>query len=329
MIEPVHAVFDFWSMYQEVSTRRRKKGPFYPGWDLTYELLNEMMRRNQAKATHITSIQEQRQAMDSAVGFLPEVLRVKSRPGTVGGIAGRWFTPRFGFNESKGKGLTVLYLHGGGYVFYPSHHDNLISACTHAARSRVFVPDYRLAPEHPFPAQAEDALATYRGMLESGIDPQKIIVMGDSAGGNLAAVLLLKLRDLGEPLPRAAVLLCPWVDLTCRRPSLFENWEYDWVAGGNAAELANWYLQGHDPKDPLASPIFADLHGLPPLYIQAGTAEILRDQIVEFAEKAHRHGTPATLDLFPRMNHVFQAFGMLLHESRLAMRKIRKFIEEI
>lgn len=324
MTNPVSEIIHYLSAVNRVVIRRARHGPYYPGWSLPFEVITEVLRQSQeAAAKH--DVETQRKMMNGAVAFSPEQMRMRVHKTILNGVPGHWFIPRAGFRPDR----TVLYLHGGGYAFYVRHHANLISAVARAARARLFALDYRLAPEHPYPAQIEDALTAYQGLLANGILPENILLSGDSSGGNLSIVLLLHMREFGLPLPRAVVLICPWVDMADTRPSLGENIDFDWIATHNVYSFVEWYLQGHDPLDPLISPVNADLSGLPPIYVQAGGAEILRDQVVAFVETARQHGVDISLDIFPGMNHIFQAFGDLLPQSRDALRRIRAFVDQI
>lgn len=186
----------------------------------------------------------------------------------------QWATP-----AGADPGKVLVYFHGGGYSFCSvNSHRKVVGHLAKAAGCRALNVGYRLAPEHPYPAVVTDALAAYQWLLAQGTDPRKVAVGGDSAGGGLAAALLLKLRGEGLPQPAAGVLLSPWVDLAMAGDSLTTR------AGLDARQTAagtTWcgdlYLSGHDPRDPYASPLYGDLIGLPPLYIQAGDCNILVD----------------------------------------------------
>lgn len=230
--------------------------------------------------------------------------------------------------KSGAKNITVLYLHGGGYAYYSKSHENLIALVTLAAKSNTFALDYRLIPEHPFPAQLEDALGAYRWLLDTGTKPEKLVIMGDSAGGNLTLALLLTLRDSKLPLPALGICIAPWTDVENSGKSLKENERYDWVEKRMTLQWADWLCQGSDPSNPILSPINADLRGLPPIYIQAGDAEILYDMIKSFADKAQAQAANVRLDVWRFMNHDFQAFGDILSESKEALKRIGQVIEE-
>jgi monoterpene epsilon-lactone hydrolase len=221
----------------------------------------------------------------------------------------------------------VLYLHGGGYVIgSPRSHRHVAAACAAASGIAGLLPDYRLAPEHPFPAAVEDATAAYGWLLDRGIAPGRIVVAGDSAGGGLTVATLLALRDAGRPLPAAGVCISPWVDLTCSLPSYTTRAANDpIVTREGVAEMARAYLAGSDAKAPLASPLHADLRGLPPLLIQVGRDEVLLDDSVQLAAQAKAAGVDAALEVWDDMIHVWHWFLPMLDEAERAVARIGDF----
>ena len=228
-------------------------------------------------------------------------------------------------------GSAILYLHGGGYtVDSPRTHRHLGAAISAAARAAVYMPDYRLAPEHPFPAAVDDAAAAYRYMLDQGINPARIGIGGDSAGGGLTMALLLSLRDEGLPMPATGFCLSPWVDLTCTAASYRTKLDVDPMVRPDALQtMADHYLQGQDPKRPLASPLFADLKGLPPLLIQVGTAEVLYDEAIALDRAARAAGVETTLEVWDDMIHVWHLFYPLLSEGRRAIARIGEHLNTV
>ncbi|HEY1656661.1 MAG TPA: alpha/beta hydrolase [Candidatus Tumulicola sp.] len=215
----------------------------------------------------------------------------------------------------------VYYLHGGGYVAgSPAMYRTLTGAFCRRCRARVFALDYRLAPEHQFPAALHDAIAGYRWLLAAGTAPREIVIAGDSAGGGLALSTLLALRDRGEPLPAGAVLIAPWVDLAARR---------DFVATERGdRRIAQAYVGDRPLDDPLASALYAELHGLPPLMIQASTSEMLRDDAVRLDAKARAAGVDSSLRLWDDVPHVWHIFAGL-RESREAFGDIAAFVDRV
>jgi monoterpene epsilon-lactone hydrolase len=226
-------------------------------------------------------------------------------------------------------GRTILYLHGGYYVFGSIHsHRNLAGNIAAGARARALIIAYRLGPEHPFPAAPEDALTAYRWLLAQDRRPHQITLVGDSAGGGLVLALLLSLRDRGEPLPAAAVCLSPVTDLTLSGESWKTNDRKDAVIERQVAEEArSMYVARTNPCEPLCSPLFADLHGLPPLLIQVGSDEVFLSDSTCFAEHARAAGVDVTLEVWRGMQHVWQYSAPFVPEARQAINRIGEFIK--
>lgn len=239
-----------------------------------------------------------------------------------GGVPGEWVT-------SRGPGrapLTVLYLHGGGYCTgLPATHRAITGHLALRGEARVFAADYRLAPEHPFPAALDDALAACRGLLGEGIRPGELVLAGDSAGGGLALAATLRLRELGLPLPRALVLFSPWVDLSLEHTPATVAGEVvlnrPWVAA-----CARAYAGRTDPRHPLVSPLHAELNGLPRTLIQAGSDEILLGDSRRLNERLRSAGVPVRYEEYPRRWHVFQASAGLLADADRALESAARFI---
>lgn len=222
----------------------------------------------------------------------------------------------------------ILYLHGGGYVIgSPDTHRNLAYALSQAAGAAVLLLDYRLAPEHPFPAAVEDAVAAFRWLLARGADPGRLAIAGDSAGGGLTVAALVALRQEGAPLPACGVCISPWVDLEGTGASMRAKAAEDPVIWPEVIDwFAGLYLAGADPRLPLAAPLHADLRGLPPLLIQVGTAECLLDDAVRLAERARAAGVPVELDAAENMIHVWHMFAPILSEGREAIARAGAFV---
>jgi monoterpene epsilon-lactone hydrolase len=196
-----------------------------------------------------------------------------------------------------------------------------------AASLRVLAVNYRLAPEHPFPAAVEDAAAAYRWLLESGVEPARIAMAGDSAGGGLALATAITMRDEGLSLPGAIVCLSPWVDLALTSASMETKAGDDPIVSREM--LRGWakiYLGDHDARTPLASPLYGDLHGFPPLLIQVGSAEVLLNDATRLAERATAAGVETTLEVWPEMIHVWHTFAAILREGREAIARIGDFV---
>ncbi|MEJ2767281.1 alpha/beta hydrolase [Mycetohabitans sp. B46] len=224
----------------------------------------------------------------------------------------------------------VLYLHGGGYYFCsPRTHRTITFELAARARAALFALDYRLAPEHPFPAALHDALAAYRALL-AWHAPGSIVIAGDSAGGGLALATLVALRDAGEPLPAGAVLFSPWTDLAASGASIVSNHGQDpMFAGPVISRAAKLYLDDASSTHPLASPVYADLHGLPPLFIQVGSTEVLLDDSVRVAHNARQVGVSTQCRIWPDMPHVWQIYAPFLPEARRALREAAQFITRV
>jgi monoterpene epsilon-lactone hydrolase len=223
----------------------------------------------------------------------------------------------------------LMYLHGGGYILgSPNDHRLFTVELGRVVEMKVLSVDYRLAPEYPYPASLNDSVNVYKWILSMGYKPKNIIIAGDSAGGNLTLVTLLKLRDDGIPLPVGAFCISPSTDYTDLSESFLGNAERDpFLADAGVFWWRDAYLAGADPHDPYISPLFADLKGLPPLLLQASTSEMLLDHSTRFVERAKSFGINVELQLWDDMMHVFQAFG--LPESKEALSKIGKFIENL
>ncbi|MDB5591118.1 MAG: putative esterase [Enterovirga sp.] len=242
------------------------------------------------------------------------------RAGTVGGIPGEW--------ASRGEpAATLLYLHGGAFVVCSPQTHRTITVGFARRGFRVFAPAYRRAPEHRFPAALDDVVASYRGLLAEGHDPGQIAVAGESAGAGLALSLLLRLRDLGLPQPAAAALFSPWIDLAHTGATMRSNAERDPMFHPDHADaVARHYLGDADPRTPLASPLYADLTGLPPLLIQAGDSELLLDDSRRLAARARAAGLDATLTIWPGVPHGWQIFGALLPEAQRSLDQAAAFL---
>jgi acetyl esterase/lipase len=225
----------------------------------------------------------------------------------------------------------VLFLHGGGYVTgSPALYRHFTWRIATAARARVLAIDYRLAPEHPFPAALDDALAAYRWLLAGTADPQRMAIIGDSAGGGLALALLLKLRDDGLQRPAAAVALSPWTDLALTGASLSLNTKSDPMLNVADARLfAGCYLAGADPRNPYASPLYGNPAGLPPVLIHVGSDEVLHDDAVRMAENLRTAGCQVQIEVWRRMPHGWHLFAPVLPEAKAAIARIGAFADQV
>lgn len=231
--------------------------------------------------------------------------------------------------ESRNDAV-ILYLHGGGYVLgSPLSHRGLAAHLGQQSKAKVMVLDYRLAPEHPFPAAIEDAVAAYRALLAQGVSAKQIVIAGDSAGGGLTMATALSLRDAGDPLPAGLFLISPWVDLTQSGDSYASKADRDPIISKDGLDLnAAQYLNGADATNPLASPLMADLSGLPPILIQVGTEEALLSDSEVLQARADQAGVAAALEIWPTMIHVWHAFYPMLASAHDAFESAGIWIQK-
>ncbi len=269
------------------------------------------------------TVQETRANFEQMAALFPVAADVKCEPVNAGGVKAEWVTA-----PGADAGRAVLYLHGGGYVIGSINtHRGLAARISSAAKARVLLIDYRLAPEHPFPAAVEDSVAAYRYMLAQGLKASRIVVSGDSAGGGLTVATLVAIRDAKLPTPAGGACLSPWTDLEGLGDSMKTKSAVDpMVQKEGLLEMAAHYLAKQDPRSPLAAPLYADLAGLPPLLIQVGTAETLLDDSTRLAERARKAGVKVTLEPWENMIHVFQVFAPMLEEGQQAIDKIGEFV---
>ncbi|HYL58266.1 MAG TPA: alpha/beta hydrolase [Candidatus Acidoferrales bacterium] len=242
---------------------------------------------------------------------------------TAGNVPAEWISAP-GANTQR----VILYLHGGGYVVGSINtHRAMIARIARAANARALAIDYRLAPENPFPAAVDDAVAAYKWLLAKGHKSNNIVIAGDSAGGGLTIAALLKLRDAGAALPAGAVPISPWADLEGKGESIRSRAARDpMVTQDNLAGSAKQYYGNHDPKDPLVSPVHGDFRGLPPMLIHVGDAEILLDDATRVAERAKAAGVKVELEVWDDMIHVWHVFAKILPEGQQAIDKIGKWV---
>lgn len=269
------------------------------------------------------SIAERRAQYERAERVFPTPPDVKVEVVTAPEHPAEWLTP-----PGARIDAVVLYLHGGGYVIgSPRSHRHLAAAIARAAGTRALLLDYRLAPEHPFPAALEDAVAAYQWLSREGISSGRVVVVGDSAGGGLTVATLLALRDRGLPRPAAGVCISPWVDLTNSAASYTTKAAVDPIVTlDGIAELARAYIGTGDPKQPLVSPLYADLRGLPPLLVQVGSDEVLLDDALGLGARARAAGVEVTVREWPAMVHVWHWFLSMLDEAEQAIAEIGNFV---
>ena len=262
--------------------------------------------------------------------FIKEILDDEDEPPPIEsveithGLQGYWI----GGPEAV-KDQTLLFFHGGDFSFGSTR--DYLRLCTliaRAAQTRVFSVDYRLAPEHVFPAPVDDAVTAYKYLLAHGYPSHRILPAGISAGGTLVLDLLLSARDQGFPLPPAGVCMSPFVNMLFEGESVTKNIDNDWISAARLNAIRALYLAGHNPEDPLASPIYAHLYGLPRLYIQAGTHELLLSDIASFVDKARWAGVPVRFELWEGMFHSWQSFADIVPEGKQAINLTGAFIRD-
>lgn len=281
--------------------RRLSQGPLVPGWTWGLEYRRETLRALLETGARIG--RPERWADLHIEAPVPRKLRglITVAPDTVNGVDGEWLRlPPLPARP------VLLYVHGGGFVIgSPGMERPFISHLAAAARADAFSVDYRLSPRHVFPAALVDVTKVYLGLLDRGIEPERIVVTGDSAGGNLAAALLVRLRDEGLPLPGAAVLLSAWLDLALTGSTVWSNAATDYLPIVDAQPALHYLGDDTDPAAPWASPLYADLNGLPPMLVVAGGREIILDDSTRFVERAWEAGVDATLYIEEDMFHAW------------------------
>jgi acetyl esterase/lipase len=285
------------------------------------------LRRFLAPAAGVVDVQQERATTEALAARFAAHVRVQSMPVTINGVACEWLVPAT-VAPGVAPDRILFYLHGGSYIAGSIHaYRSLVANLATVAHAHALLIEYRLAPEAPFPAALDDALAAYRGLISNATPAQQIIVVGDSAGGGLALALLVAARDQGTPLP-AAVCLSPWTDLAATGVSWVTNAKADLLNDGDKLrQAARLYLGTCAPDTPLASPLYADLHGLPPLLLQVGANEILLTDATRLAARAQAAGVPVTLKIWPGMQHEWHFAANWLPESRQAIARIGEFIE--
>lgn len=282
-----------------------------------YLLLQNMAVRD------LDSVPELREQAETQLSRLPMLEGTALEPVTAGSVPAEWITP-----AAAVDGRVLLYLHGGAYVSGSVNcYRGLISTLAAAGESRTLAVDYRLAPEHPFPAAVDDAVAAYRWLLAEGTPSDQIMIAGDSAGGGLTLATLMALRDAGDPLPAGAVLLSPWTDLAGTGGSIQTQASADPVLNWTMLDqMAAAYAGPHDRRDPLISPYYGDLANLPPLLIQVGSREILLHDSTRLVARVIAAGGEATLHVGEGLWHVWPMVGNLIPESGVAIEQIGAFV---
>jgi epsilon-lactone hydrolase len=288
------------------------------------EQLNKVLEiiRSVPAAKPETTVGQMRGAMEKVAERVAK--DVTCEPLTAGGVPAEWIVA-----PGAAADRVILYLHGGGYVMGSINtHRAMIARISRAAKAKTLALDYRLAPEHPFPAAVDDATAAYRWLLAEGYKPNKIVISGDSAGGGLTLATLLALRDAKTPLPAAAVPISAWSDMEGTGASMKTRASRDPMVGNSLFDMAKAYVGNGDPKNPLASPLHGDYRGLPPMLVQVGDAEVLLDDSTRVAEKAKAAGVKVDLEVWDDMVHVWHVYAKLLPEGQQAIDRIGQYVLE-
>lgn len=288
-------------------------------WDANMETGILFVRHQFTEAMHHSDIKKGRKLFDSVQLQTDDIYAVSTS--NAQGFKGCWHDPKH-----RDCDAVLLYFHGGGYTFHGGVSGRFAQMLAHHSGARLFAPHYRLTPEHPHPAQAEDAMAAW-DYLSAQVPAEKIVVIGDSAGGHMALMLLQALKAQGKPQPALCIGLCPWTDIGERGASLRNNDPTDLVQGWMALQFGHWLDPDQAYGREVLSPISYDYTGLAPMYLQAGGREVLRDMIVDFAQEQKAKGAKVMLDLWPDMPHDFQAYDSMTASSQAALARIRQAID--
>ncbi|HEX7442746.1 MAG TPA: alpha/beta hydrolase, partial [Acidimicrobiales bacterium] len=293
-----------------------------------YETITALLAAS--PVTPASTMEEIRDVVDGLAVLVPPGEGTRTAEVDAGGVGALWVAVDADPASDDGESPVVLHFHGGGYVMAGPHtHVALLGRLISASGGRSLSVDYRLAPEHPFPAAADDALTVYRWLLDQGVAAGRIVVAGDSAGGGLALGLLVAARDAGLPQPAGALLLSPWVDLTGSGATMLTNAGSDAVLGPLVAQHWATLYAGDHLADPAASPLFADLAGLAPITIQVGSREILLDDAVRLTERLVAAGVEATLAVWDDLSHWWQLFTGLVPEADQAVDELGAFAKRV
>ena len=306
----------------KVAARHVLGKPLVKGWSPLFEIGVLFWRHQFNCAFNAADFAQGRAYFDSLITTTGEVLAVTETETLPSQIEGRWMRP----DRPRSK-VHILYLHGGGYAFRSDISFLYAKTLCGNLQLPLFMPDYRLTPEHCHPAQIEDALSAYRYMLREGITAENLVLIGDSAGGHLVLMLLQALKKHGLPQPALAIGLCPWTDIGSRGDSLTANDKYDLVQGYMAVRFGEWLTGTSGCSREDLSPIYQDYSGLVPLYLQGGGREVLIDMIRDFADVTTAQGAQVMLDIWPDMVHNFQAHGSTHPDSREAFKRLNQIID--
>lgn len=314
-------LFSFWTLNKialQTYGRHAMGQKIAPDWDANTEIGIRFWRHQFTKAMLHEDIKTGRQIFYSVQTETDDQYPVASHP--CDKCPGTWYIPDNAMPKAH-----ILYFHGGGYTFNGPISVRFAAMLSHHTQANLFAAKYRLTPEHPHPAQSDDALRAWQ-YLSDKVGPKNIVIMGDSAGGHMVLMLMQQLRKLNQPQPRLCVALCPWTDIGERGASLRLNDQYDLVQGWMALQFGKWLDPNNLYGREELSPIYYDYNGLSPIYIQTGGREILHDMICEFADIQSKNGAQIKLDVWPDMPHNFQAYDSMKTSSREALTAIRNTV---
>jgi len=316
-----------WALVVSIGTvlvRRVTGRKAHPSWTLPYEVAVELLRRFMANG--FLELSRGQTATEDAVPRNPLVAsRVALTHQTLGSRPAEVHTPVGAAPDAA----TILYWHGGGYVSCsPRTHRDMLSSIAYTSGARVIAPTYPMAPTSPYPAAVDTAVECYRALIASGVSPNRVIVAGDSAGGGLALAMMLRLREAGDALPRAAVLLSPWVDLEATGASVQGNAPYDYLTPHLLAAGSRWYAGGESLRHPHISPIHAELHGLPTSLVLTGGLELFKSENDAFVAKLRDAGVDVTHEVAEHGVHVNALLAVVSSDARAAIRRIGRFVRE-
>ena len=287
-------------------------------------IVRQFLKEYSKNSSSEFNLEVARQGLEALSGQYPIPPDITVERTTIENIPAEWVIA-----PNADRDRVLLYLHGGAYIMGSlNSHRDLAAKLSRAAAISVLVIDYRLAPEHPFPAALEDALTTYRWLLANGFDSQQIVIGGDSAGGGLTLSTLLSLRDAGDPLPAGAALLSPWTDLAGTGESMETRRDVDpWLSPDSSRVVPALYIGSLDRKNPIVSPVYADLTGLPPMLVHVGNDEILLDDSVRLVENGRAAQVDMQLKIWDDMWHVFQSFQ--IPEAKQAIDEIGQYVNQL
>jgi len=306
-----------------VGAARWRRGPLLPTWSFVFEWIVATIRRDWAGLWRRPASAIRRHHA-RLVAPSPWLRSVRIERISADGVPAAWLEP-----PDPMRDAVLLYLHGGAFQFGAVEtHAGLVAGLASLANVTALLLEYRLAPEQPYPAAPEDVLRAWHWLVSHHVEPERIVVAGDSAGGNLCLGLLLALRERGERLPAAAALISPWVDLSCASESYLRNAKFDYGTREMLLAQALAYAGGVRLDDPRISPLHSALRGLPPLLVQYGSAELLCDEAAAFAEKAREAGVAVRLDVLRDMPHDGPLFAGLAREADRSLSNVARFVRE-